>query len=102
MTGCPNPKFFIRGRPSGLPSNIQGGSRMRESRTYGSVRGALSNGRPYRNRLLDGGMSFDRDVAKLASQRPASYVAAKINESHSISRLFGVKLAQSTTITLSR
>jgi hypothetical protein len=24
---------------------------MRESRTYGSVRGALSNGRPYRERL---------------------------------------------------
>ena len=33
------------------PSNTQGGSRMRESRTYGSVRGALSNGRPYRVRL---------------------------------------------------
>ena len=26
----------------------RGGSRMRESRTYGSVRGALSNERPYR------------------------------------------------------
>jgi hypothetical protein len=25
---------------------------MRESRTYGSVRGALSNERPYRNRRL--------------------------------------------------
>jgi hypothetical protein len=25
---------------------------MRESRTYGSVRGALSNERPYRDRLL--------------------------------------------------
>jgi hypothetical protein len=31
------------------PSNIQGGSRMREFRPYGSVRGALSNGRPYRD-----------------------------------------------------
>ena len=31
-----------------LPSNTRGGSRMRESRTYGSVRGALSNERPYR------------------------------------------------------
>ena len=30
--------------------NIRGGSRMRESRTYGSVRGAPSNGCPYRNR----------------------------------------------------
>ena len=36
------------GRSSGLPSNTQGGSRMRESRTYGSVRGALRNERPYR------------------------------------------------------
>src|SRR5829696_9223506 len=27
----------------------RGGSRMRESRTYGSVRGALSNERPYRD-----------------------------------------------------
>ena len=30
-------------------SFIQGGSRMRESRSYGSVRGALSDDRPYRN-----------------------------------------------------
>ena len=28
---------------------------MRESRTYGSVRGALSNGRPYRDRALTAG-----------------------------------------------
>ncbi len=33
----------------GLPSRTRGGSRMRESRTYGSVRGALSNERPYRD-----------------------------------------------------
>ena len=42
---------------SALPSNTRGGSRMRESRTYGSVRGAPSNGRPYRDQLssfLDG------------------------------------------------
>jgi hypothetical protein len=32
------------------PSHTQGGSRMRESRLYGSVRGALSNERPYRDR----------------------------------------------------
>ena len=30
-------------------SNTQGGSRMRECRTYGSVRGARSNARPYRD-----------------------------------------------------
>src|SRR5215208_7808782 len=32
-----------------MPSHTRGGSRMRESRTYGSVRGALSNERPYRD-----------------------------------------------------
>ncbi len=40
--------------------DTRGGSRMRESCTYGSVRGAPSNGRPYRDRrefitLLGGG-----------------------------------------------
>ena len=33
-----------------LPSHTRGGSRMRESRTYGSVRGARGNSRPYRER----------------------------------------------------
>jgi hypothetical protein len=37
------------GHPSA--SLIQGGSRMRESRSYGSVRGAISDGRPYRDSL---------------------------------------------------
>jgi hypothetical protein len=36
--------------PMGSPSPTRGRSRMRESRTYGSVRGALSNERPYRDR----------------------------------------------------
>src|SRR5580700_10970185 len=36
----------------GQPSNIRGGSRMQESCTYGSVRGAPSNGCPYRNRQI--------------------------------------------------
>src|SRR5215469_5429349 len=40
------------GRPRGQPSMIRGGSRMQESCTYGSVRGAPSNGRPYRNRQI--------------------------------------------------
>src|SRR5215472_11362772 len=34
---------------SDLPSPTRGGRRMRESRTYGVVRGALSNERPYRD-----------------------------------------------------
>ena len=33
----------------GQPSNIRGGSRMQESCPYGSVRGAPSNGCPYRD-----------------------------------------------------
>ena len=33
-----------------LAVDTRGGSRMRESRTYGSVRGARGNSRPYRNR----------------------------------------------------
>src|SRR5258705_7799023 len=40
---------FIHGQEYASPSPTQGGSRMRESRTYGSVRGALSNERPYRD-----------------------------------------------------
>ena len=40
----------IRQVASASPSSTRGGSRMRESRTYGSVRGALSNERPYRDR----------------------------------------------------
>ena len=48
-TGSPSRASFIPGRSSASPSNTRGGSRMREFRTYGSVRGALSNGRPYRD-----------------------------------------------------
>jgi len=37
------------GQLRALSSIIQGGSRMRETRTYGSARGALSNERAYRD-----------------------------------------------------
>ena len=47
--GSPNRASFILGRQHASPSLTRGGSRMRESRSYGSVRGALSNGRPYRD-----------------------------------------------------
>jgi len=36
------------------PSRTQGGSRMPESGSYGSVRGALSNERPYRDTRFRG------------------------------------------------
>jgi hypothetical protein len=38
----------ILGRVCGLPSSTRGRSRVREFRSHGSVRGALSNERPYR------------------------------------------------------
>jgi len=52
MPGRRRPESFIRGLTSALPSLTQGRSRMLESGTYGSVRGASSNGRPYRNPRL--------------------------------------------------
>src|ERR1700730_6595728 len=44
------PVSFIPGRANASPSNTQGGSPVRESRPPGSVRGAPSNGCPYRDR----------------------------------------------------
>ena len=34
------------------PSHTRGGSRVREFRTHGSVRGAAGNSRPYRDRVM--------------------------------------------------
>ena len=48
----------IRKENTALPSSTRGGSRMRASRLYGSVRGAHSNGRPYRERCPDSSVSF--------------------------------------------
>ena len=44
-----NRPSFILGPTRASPSDTQGGSRMREFRTYGSVRGARGNARPYRD-----------------------------------------------------
>src|SRR5690242_20739814 len=49
MTSFPNRVFFILGPNGASPSLTRGGSRMPESGSYGSVRGALSNERPYRH-----------------------------------------------------
>jgi hypothetical protein len=40
---------IIPGQATASPSNTQGKSRMRESRTYGSVQGAFRKERPYRD-----------------------------------------------------
>ena len=42
-------RAYVKPQDSDLPSLTRGRSRMRESRTYGSVRGAGSNLRPYRD-----------------------------------------------------
>ena len=44
--GSPNRASFIPGLGNASPSNTRGGSRMRECRPSGSVRGARSNARP--------------------------------------------------------
>src|SRR3954470_22132323 len=56
---CPDPGSPIPGPSNASASNTQGGSRMRESRPYGSVRGACSNARPYRDRVLGGSSSIN-------------------------------------------
>ena len=51
MTFSRNPESFTHGLAFALPSRTRGGSRMRELRPYGSVRGAVSNDRPYRDKV---------------------------------------------------
>src|SRR5215831_19704953 len=61
MTFSPGPASFIRGRKSASPSGTRGGSRVPEWGPLGSVRGALSNERPYRDlRNVVGNYPFER------------------------------------------
>jgi hypothetical protein len=55
---------FTLGRANASPSNTQGGSPVRESRTPGSVRGVLSNGHSYRDSHFWDALS-QSDVVKL-------------------------------------
>ena len=48
-TSFPHRASFIPGRANVSPSNTQGGSRIRESRLYGSERGARREARSYRD-----------------------------------------------------
>src|SRR4051812_31016625 len=81
MTFSPGPASFIRGPKSASPSNTRGGSRVPEWGPLGSVRGALSNERPYRDlrcakeRIFSGIAAFCADTAK--SQ--ASEILAEMN-----------------------
>ncbi len=56
-TGSRNLAPFIHGRVRALPSTTQGRSRVRETCMLGSVRGAPSNGRPYRDYRAIAGLS---------------------------------------------
>src|SRR6185369_9904368 len=49
MPGSPDRTSFTLGRVNVSPSDTQGGSRVPELGPLGSVRGALSNERPYRD-----------------------------------------------------
>src|SRR5258708_17844943 len=61
MTFSPGPASFIRGPKSASPSNTRGGSRVPEWGPLGSVRGALSNERPYRDlRYVVANYPFER------------------------------------------
>ena len=62
----------IRKVQNALPSNTRGGSRMRESRTYGSVRGALSNERPYRDRLCPPAFVWELGSARSHTERSSA------------------------------
>jgi hypothetical protein len=44
-------RVSMPGRAIALPLHTRGRSRMRESCTYGSVRGARGNSRPYRDSI---------------------------------------------------
>src|SRR5262249_51986549 len=68
------PASFIRGRKSASPSGTRGGSRVPEWGPLGSVRGALSNERPYRDlRNVVGNYLFERSrKCRESSRIPAT------------------------------
>jgi hypothetical protein len=58
MTSPRSLASFIPGPTSDSPSLTQGGRRMREGRTYGTMRGAPCNGSPYRDRVAQSPAPF--------------------------------------------
>src|SRR6185312_2877698 len=71
MTSSHNLESCTPGPISDLPSPTRGGRRMRESCTYGVVRGALSNERPYRDRPQTGDWPWSLRGAGLARLSPS-------------------------------
>ena len=58
-----------------LPSYTRGGSRMRASRTYGSVRGARGNSRPYREEFCCGALWSLMALNRRADRPPSCPVS---------------------------
>src|SRR5262249_40612595 len=69
MTFSPGPASFIRGRKSASPSGTRGGSRVPEWGPLGSVRGALSNERPYRDVRNSDAKLLPLKVAQISAER---------------------------------
>ena len=69
----PRPRILHPWPDCALPSNTQGGSRMRELGPYGSVRGARGNSRPYRDQpvleLSNGRVDREPDYASGLGQK---------------------------------
>src|SRR5258708_23048073 len=74
MTFSPGPASFIRGPKSASPSNTRGGSRVPEWGPLGSVRGALSNERPYRD--------LRNVVANNPFERSRGFSGSELNSGH--------------------
>src|SRR6516225_6814029 len=71
MTFSPGPASFIPGPKSASPSRTRGGSRVPEWGPLGSVRGALSNERPYRD--------LRNVIAKYPFERPHTFPGIQPN-----------------------
>src|SRR6516164_8664598 len=72
MTFSPGPASFIPGPKSASPSRTRGGSRVPEWGPLGSVRGALSNERPYRDlRNVGANYAFEKS-RRFAGSEPNS------------------------------
>src|SRR5437870_5442904 len=85
MTFSPGPAFFIRGPKSASPSNTRGGSRVPEWGPLGSVRGALSNERPYRD--------LRNVVAKYPFERSHKFPGIQPNSANAVSATLYEKLS---------
>src|SRR5207245_10255946 len=74
MTFSLGPASFIRGPKSASPSNTRGGSRVPEWGPLGSVRGARSNERPYRD--------LRNVVANYPFERSHGFAGIQANSGH--------------------